>query len=120
MKNALTFVGVALAFAAVPSGSTAQPASPVGLDAMFISENGKLRGRTSKVIAARILPGGTGELMGLRPGDVITQAGETRITSVGRLKAFIRKLKVGDPVELTVERNGERLQLNGTALARRR
>ena len=90
MKNALTFVGVALAFAGVPSASTAQPASPVALDVMFISETGNVRRGTSRVIAARILPGGTGELMGLRPGDVITQAGGTRITSVGRLEAFTR------------------------------
>lgn len=58
--------------------------------------------------------------MGLRPGDIVTDAGGKRINAIGKLTAFISRLKVGDPVELTVKRKGESLQLKGTAMPRRR
>jgi putative serine protease PepD len=113
MKNIWASIGIALAIAALPSTSIAQPGSPAALGVAFISENAKVK-------VAEILPGGSGDLMGVRPGDVITYAGGNRINSMGKLSAFIRGLKVGDPVELTVKRKGETLQLKGTAMARKR
>ena len=112
---------IALAFAAVPSATIAQQPtktvglnSPAALGVMFITEN------NSKVKVAALLPGGAGELMGIRPGDIVTHAGETRINSMGKLTWFIGKLKVGDPVEITVNRKGQSLKLKGTAMARQR
>lgn len=114
-------IAIALAFAAAPSTTIAQQAgkvsslkSPAALGVLFITE------RNTKVKVAALLPGGAGELMGILPGDVVTHAGETRINSIGKLTAFISKLKVGDPVEITVRRKGQSLKLQGTAMARQR
>jgi S1-C subfamily serine protease len=113
MKIVSATVAAALAFAGVPSALTAQPGSPAALGIAFMPEG-------TKVKVAEILPGGAGDLMGVRPGDVITYVGSTRVSSMGKLSAFIRNLKVGDPVEVTVKRKGESLTLKGTAMARRK
>ncbi len=104
---------VALAFTAAPSASIARIAPRAAIGVAIVDQMNKLK-------VAELLPGGTGDLMGIRAGDVITHAGGKRITSRAKLTAFTQKLKVGDPVELTVKRKGESLQLTGTAMARRR
>lgn len=113
MNRVSTAIGVALAFAAVSSASIAQTPSPAAIGVAFQTEKNQLT-------VMEVLPGGSGDLMGVRPGDVITHAGGRKMTFPSRLTAFIRTLKVGDPVELTVTRKGKSLQLKGTAMARRR
>lgn len=111
MKKISAAIAASLAFAAIPSGSIAQPAPAVWLGVAFTPQD---RG----VKVAEIAPGGPGDRMGVRPGDLITHAGGKRINSLIKLKVFLRTLKPGDPVELTVKRKGETLELKGTADAR--
>ncbi len=105
--------GVAGARAAVPSTSVAQNTPRAALGVAIQGDNNKME-------VAEVWPGGTGDLMGVDAGDVITHAGGKRINSSTKLTAYIRSLKVGDAVELTVKRKGKILQLTGTAMARAR
>jgi S1-C subfamily serine protease len=103
-------IAIALAFAALPSASIAQtPAAGIGV--AFVYEMNKAK-------VAEVMPGGTADMMGVRAGDIVTHAGGKRVTSQGRMSAFFRSLKVGDPVTLTVKRKGKSLQLTGKAVAR--
>ena len=109
MDKVSATIAVAVAFAVVPSASIAQgapKAAPFGF--ALIDED-------KKVKVAAVKPGGTAALMGMRPGDVITHAGGKRINATYKLSGFIRGLKAGDAVELTVEREKKSLQLTGTA-----
>ena len=110
MSRISTVIGLTLALAAMPSAAIAEPASKVSMGIATVTENNKME-------VAEVRPGGTGDTMGVQPGDVITHIGDQRINPT-KLAAFLRKLKVGDPVQLTVKRKGQTLQLKGTALAR--
>ncbi|HWT11718.1 MAG TPA: PDZ domain-containing protein [Allosphingosinicella sp.] len=112
MKRAFATMAVALAVAALPSASIAERAQRAAIGvAIHVQGN--------RVLVAEVMRGGTGDLMGVRADDVITHAGGRPINSEERLADYIRRLNVGDPVELTVRRRGESLQLTGTAMARR-
>ena len=112
MNRVSTRILVALALAAVPAAAAAQKAPSAAIGVAMVTQNNRIE-------VAEVWPGGTGDLMGIRPGDVITHAGGKRMNSQTKLTAFISSLKIGDPVELTVKRKGESLQLKGTAMARR-
>lgn len=111
MNNVFVTIAAAVAFAAIHSPAMAQQSPKAAIGAAMIEED-----RQVKIAVVR--PGGTGHLMGIRPGDVIVQAGRWRIQSISKLTGYIRTLKVGDSVELTVKRKGENVQLKGTAQAR--
>lgn len=110
MKTCLALIAALFASIAFPSASVAQDARPVTLGVAFQTEK-------IWVKVAEVRPRGIGDRIGLRPGDVITHAGGKRINSPGKLTTFIRNLKVGDPVELTVRRKGKSVLLSGTATA---
>ena len=112
MKTAPATIAIALAFAALPTASIAEPAPKAGIGVAFIANNGDMK-------VAEVWPGGTGDLMGVRAGDVVTHARGKRINSTTKMTAYVSSLKVGDPIELTIKRKGESLQLKGTAMARK-
>jgi putative serine protease PepD len=111
MKTVPALIAAALALATVPSASNAQDKPTAAIGVAFQSENNRVK-------VAEVMPGGPGDLMGVRPGDILTHAGGKRINSPAKLSAFMRSLKVGDPVDLTVTRAGKSLKLTGTAMAR--
>jgi S1-C subfamily serine protease len=113
VKRALILAAAAFALVAVPSASIAQQAPKAALGIAMLTDQ-----TNRKVKVADLRPGGTGHLMGIRAGDVITHAGGKRINSLAKMDAYVSKLKVGDPVELTVTRRGKIMQLKGTAMAR--
>lgn len=111
MNKVTAAIALALAFAAAPSVAIAgAPAVVLGM--AFYSEDSRLN---PQVNVALVKPGGIAELMGVRPGDVVTHAGGKRMTSDQKLTGYIRNLKVGDAIELTVKRSGKALQLTGRA-----
>lgn len=111
MKTISATIAIALALAAVPSASIAQPAPAVTLGVAFLAQNNRVK-------VAEVRPGGTGDLMGVQAGDIIILAGDQRVNSIAKLTAYLRKLSPGDTVALTVRRGGENLELTGTALER--
>lgn len=111
MSKHLTLIAIALGCAAVPAALAAQDRPPAYFGAAGFEDK-------HRVTVAEIMPGSTADVIGLRPGDVVTHAGGKRITAEGKMRAWVRSLKVGDPVELTIRRSGDVLQLKGVAMAR--
>jgi hypothetical protein len=59
----------------------------------------------------RLLTGSPAEACGLHAGDVITRFGARRLEQAGDLAAAVRGASAGTPVELTVRRGGQELQV---------
>lgn len=54
-----------------------------------------------------LVSGSPGEAAGLQVGDVVLSVGSVEVGNVGDLVAAVRRLKPGDPVEVTVVRGGK-------------
>ena len=65
-----------------------------------------------------VAPGGTAAAAGVRPGDILLQFGGKPISGPQSASEYVQSLKVGDPVSVTVKRDGRTLELKGKALAR--
>jgi S1-C subfamily serine protease len=109
---------------AAPGIGFAIPASTVKRIADQIIEHGKVTdsGRGALGVTVRgvvnaerqpagaaivsVAKGGAAEKAGLRPGDVITAVGGTRITTVQSLTAALADLKPGQKVKVTYQRDG--------------
>lgn len=65
-----------------------------------------------------VLPGGTATTLGLRPGDVVVEAGARPVSGPAELVAYAAALSEGAPVDLRVQRGGRTVRLQGTAAAR--
>ena len=111
MSKASTFTGIVLAFAAASAATAAQNNQKVSFGVAGHAEK-------NKISVAEVRAGSTAYLMGVRAGDKITHAGGKKVDSTTRMTAFVDGLKVGDPLELTIVRKGQTLQLKGRAIAR--
>ena len=65
----------------------------------------------SGALVEEVEPGGPADTAGVRRGDVVTAAGREEVRSSGDLISVLRSYRAGDPVELTVLRNGEKTSL---------
>lgn len=65
-----------------------------------------------------VLPGGTAATLGLRPGDVVVEAGGEAVRGPAELAGYAAALTSGAPVTLKVRRGQRVLQLTGSAAAR--
>lgn len=57
-----------------------------------------------------VVPGGPAELAGLRPGDILIQAGESPLTRVQDLTRVLDGMRAGNPLKLQVLRSGDAVQ----------
>ena len=62
------------------------------------------------VLVRNVVRGGPADEAGLEQGDVITAAGDVRISSYGDLLGTLRDYRPGDTISLTVVRDGEEQQ----------
>lgn len=58
-----------------------------------------------------VVAGSPAEAAGLQAGDVVLSVGESAVDNVGALVAAVRRLKPGDPVEITAIRGGSRVEV---------
>ena len=58
--------------------------------------------------------GSSAEAAGIQPGDIITQLGETQISSYSDLRTAVKHFSAGDTAELTLYRAGESMTLSIT------
>jgi hypothetical protein len=65
-----------------------------------------------------IVPGGTAAAIGVKPGDILLRFGGKAISGPQSASEYVQGLKVGDPVSITVRRDGRTIELRGKALAR--
>ena len=99
----------ALAQQAPAAAATAQPQVGLGIAIDDDPQGPKVGG---------LAPGGTAAAIGVRPGDILLQFGGKPITGPESASQYVQTLKVGDPVSITVRRDGRTLELKGKALAR--
>ena len=93
---------------AQPAAATAQPQVGLGLAIWEDSKGFQV---------AAVAPGQTGAAIGARPGDTLLRFGGRPVTPQVASE-YVQSLKVGDPVAITVRRNGRTIELTGSALAR--
>ena len=58
-----------------------------------------------------VVDGSPAQVAGLLPDDVVIAVGDREVGSVGELVATVRRLKPGDPVDFTVVRGTERVEV---------
>jgi serine protease Do len=62
-------------------------------------------------IISAVTPGSAADRAGLRPGDVITRIGSTRVTAAKDLSRAVADLKPGETARIGLIRNGEPMEL---------
>ncbi|HVG48526.1 MAG TPA: hypothetical protein VM899_10385, partial [Rubellimicrobium sp.] len=108
---ALSVAAIADAQQAPPTAATAQPA-PLEVGAGLGLEP------TSEGPKVVFLPkGGTGAALGVRVGDIVLKYGEISVTGPQSWREYAQGMKVGDPVSITVRRDGRTIKLKGKGLA---
>ena len=60
---------------------------------------------------AELVPGGPAEKAGLKTADIIVAMGQANVDTVNDLKAALRQHKVGERVEVTVQRGGSTVKV---------
>ena len=73
---------IALALSVAPSASLAERPKPAGVGIALETQRNRVK--------VAEMPGSTGDLMGVRAGDVITHAGGKRINNQDKFSAFVR------------------------------
>lgn len=63
-------------------------------------------------IVSQVNPDSPAEKAGLKPGDIITQINDTKITQATQVKTTIGLLRVGSEAKITVKRDNKELILN--------
>ncbi len=63
-------------------------------------------------LVAQVNEGSPAEEAGLKPGDIITQINNTKITQATQVKTVISLLRVGSEASLTVRRHGKEITLH--------
>ncbi len=71
-------------------------------------------GLTQGAVVAAVTEGSPADDAGLEVGDVITMAGDTEITESNDLVTVVKKASAGDELVLTVNRNGETIEITVT------
>ncbi|MCX8053513.1 MAG: PDZ domain-containing protein, partial [Armatimonadetes bacterium] len=62
---------------------------------------------TDGALVAEVYVGGPAEEAGIKPGDVVLEAGGEKITSVADLQDVLRKARAGDTLTLRLSRRGK-------------
>ncbi len=92
----------------ISTGKAVHPVIGVRLD-------GRFEGTGAKVLApGGVTAGSAAESAGLQDGDVIVAFDGKRVTDRNQLVVAIRARTVGETVKLTIERNGQRMDLSLT------
>jgi len=87
------------------------------LDPSLAEAFGLPPGQSGAVLNA-IVPGSAADEAGLRAGDVVVSLNGRQIGSAGELRTQIGLLRVGEPVQLEVLREGKRLSVNARVTPR--
>ena len=105
----LAATSTAMAQQAQPPAANAQPQVGLGIALEEDPQGPKVGG---------VAPGGTAASIGVRSGDILLQLGQGSVRGAESVSDYVRMLKVGDPVSITVKRDGRTIELKGKALPR--
>ncbi|MEV7414181.1 trypsin-like peptidase domain-containing protein [Streptomyces sp. NPDC089919] len=89
----------------IAHGRASHPVIGVTLDMQYTGDGARV-GSKDRDTKTPVVPGGPGAKAGIRPGDVITKVDGTRVHSGEELIIKIRAHRPGDPLTLTVVRDG--------------
>ncbi|MGW1598977.1 trypsin-like peptidase domain-containing protein [Streptomyces sp. NPDC002343] len=89
----------------IDHGHATHPVIGVTLDMGYTGDGARVGDKGADGGPA-VTPGGPGERAGLKPGDVVTEAGGERVHTGRELIVKIRAHRPGDRLRLTVERGG--------------
>ena len=106
---------IALSVAAVAHAQQAQPApatAPLQIGLGLGIEPGP-----EGLKVGFVPPRGTGAALGVRVGDIVLKYGDIPVTGPQTWREYVQGKKVGDPVSITVRRDGRTVELTGKALA---
>ena len=73
---------------------------------------------TTGVLVVELAPGSPAQAAGLKAGDIILSVGDRSLADAGDLVDALRSKQVGDPVEITLDRTGQRTQVRAALGAR--
>ena len=95
--------------------STARDTASLAVHCRPIGESlaAGLKRPPSQPQVAFVVPGGGGDYLGLRPGDVVLQVDGFDVSTVEESIAAIRNHELGSRIELTVARAGQQVTLSG-------
>ena len=94
----------------VSKGSVSHAMIGVGLDAVRNASGTPVPG----AVVRSVMPGGPAARAGLRPGDRITAVDGQPVTNPAQLTQLVERNGVGRPMELTLQRQGQTVQLQVT------
>lgn len=83
----------------------------IGVTVANVSSESQLYGLPQGAAVQSVTEGGPAEKAGLQRGDIITGANDTEITSSNDLVSLVRKMAVGDTLNVTVYRQGQTMNL---------
>nr|WP_259721652.1 trypsin-like peptidase domain-containing protein [Synechococcus sp. CS-1328] len=95
----------------VQSGRVSHPMIGVGLEAVRQGQDGAAAGGVRVV---SVMPGGPAARVGMRQGDVIVVADGQPVTEPSQLVSVVERIGVGRPLNLKIDRQGTRLELDLT------
>ncbi|MEA5421968.1 trypsin-like peptidase domain-containing protein [Synechococcus sp. CCY9202] len=95
----------------VQSGWVSHPMIGVGLEASRPGQGGSAAGGVRVV---SVMPGGPAARVGIRQGDVIVVADGQPVTEPSQLVSVVERIGVGRPLNLRIDRQGRRLELDLT------
>ncbi|CAK6689999.1 trypsin-like peptidase domain-containing protein [Synechococcus sp. CBW1002] len=95
----------------VQSGRVSHPMIGVGLEASRPGQGGSAAGGVRVV---SVMPGGPAARVGIRQGDVIVVADGQPVTEPSQLVSVVERIGVGRPLNLRIDRQGRRLELDLT------
>jgi hypothetical protein len=112
---ALSVAAVAQAPQAQPPAATAQPPAAPAQPQIGLGLGIEPGPEGLKV--GFIAPRGTGAGLGVRVGDILLKYGEIPVTGPQTWREYVQGMSVGDPVSITVTRDGRTIELTGRGLA---
>lgn len=87
----------------------------IGIGGITLTESLANRNRLVEgIYVQEITKGSPADLAGVKQGDVVVEANDTKVTSIAELNNIKNKLKVGDTIKLKIYRNKEYITLNIT------
>lgn len=82
----------------------------IGVTVSNVSSEAQLYGLPEGAAIQSVVEDGPAQKAGLQAGDIVTSANGTEITGSSDFVSFVRKMAVGDSLEVTVYRQGQTLQ----------
>ena len=114
-NSMLTFLGEA--GAQLPIGTTFTAHAYLGINGEATTWPNGRRSQYGQTLK-RVMEGAPAHAMGVRTGDVLTKVNNRTFRDEAGLAALLNRQRIGQPITVTVMRNGEELTFNGTAKGR--